>query len=243
MEEFCRAIYDEAKNEVSFESSETRGLSLSQTIEDDKRYGTFEPSNGKYFTYRVIDGDVEFSPKQAKRAMQFGMRRWRLYPNLPPFRPAKQGQAADFTLEFQTVQSDPRENLTENTIMYHFYPIKNLQSQNRGVCVVNKKFYYTEDGNPILGSEMIGKEVQFPDGTYRTMDFDQVYAHEIGHGLGLPHDTEYGQVMSSNYKWMAEYPQMRDQARMMAKYGPRIMPGWLLKRWLVWLKWASDRKR
>ena len=175
--DICKAVYDPAKKEVTFESAETKGLTLSQTVEDDKKYGTFKPANGKYFTYRVLNGDVEFTPKQAKKAMQFGMRRWRLYANLPPFKPAKHGQAADFTLQFETVESDSREHMTKNTIMYHYYPIQDLQSPNRGVCVVNKRFYFTEDGKVRKGSELIGIENNYSDGNYRTIDFDQVYHH------------------------------------------------------------------
>jgi len=237
----CKAVL--GKNGVEFVSAATRGLTLSQTIEDDKKYGTMKPANGKYFTYAVLNEDVEFTQKQATRAVQFGQRRWRIYANTPKFKKAKPDEIVDFRIEFRTVESDPDKQLNENTIMYHYYPINKVDHPLRGLCVVNKAFFFTSHGNPVKGTEYekFGIPVQYPNKYYKSLDFDQVYAHELGHGLGLPHDSEYDNIMAFRYDLMAEYPQMRDQARIMTKYGARLMSAWLRMRWLKWLKWASDR--
>ena len=127
--------------------------------------------------------------------------------------------------------------------MYHYYPINKVDHPLRCLSVLNKKFFFTSHGNPVKGTEYekFGISVQYPDRHYKSLDFDQVYAHELGHGLGLPHDTEFGNIMAFRYDIMAEYPQMRDQARIMAKYGARYMSAWLRMRWLRWLKSASNR--
>lgn len=240
----CRAVLGK-DGVVEFESAETKGLTLSQTIEDDKRYGTMKPANGKYYTFAILNEDVEFTQKQARQAVQFGQKKWRIYANTPKFKHvSKDFQGViDFRIEFRTVESDPDKQLNEGTIMYHYYPISKVDHPLRGLCVVNKKFFFTSHGNPVKGTEYekFGMRVQFPNKDYESLDFDQVYAHELGHGLGLPHDTEFGQLMSYRYDLMSEYAQMRDQSRMIVKYGARLMSAWLRMRWLRWLKRASNR--
>jgi hypothetical protein len=109
--------------------------------------------------------------------------------------------------------------------------------------VVNKAFFFTRDGEGVYGTvfEQHGIPVQFPDKIYKTLDFDQIHAHELGHGLGLPHDPEEDNMMAYRVDLMTEYPSERDIARMRAKYGRRKMSAWFLLRWLKWLKRASDR--
>jgi len=242
MVQICRAIFDNNGN-VKFESANSTGLTLSQTLQDDKRYGTMKPANGKYYTFKVLNEDTEFSKKDAIRAMRYASRRWRIYTKLSKFKLAKPGEIIDFRIEFRTVESDPDKQLTYNTIMYHYYPISNGLNKFRGLCVVNKRFFFTSHGNRVTGQHMIdnGTAAQYPNRKYSTMDFDQVYAHELGHGIGLPHDTEPYSIMSNNYGIMAEYPSMRDQVRSRAKYGTKFMTAFRLMRWLRWLKSASER--
>ena len=186
MELLCKAVME--NNVVKFESAETKGLTLSQTIEDDKKYGTMKPANGKYFTYAVMNEDLEFTEEQATKAVQFGQRRWRIYANVPKFKKVSKDfqRVIDFRIEFRTVESDPDKQLNANTIMYHYYPISKTDHPLRGLCVVNKAFYFTSHGNGVYGTEFQkhGIPVQFPNKKYSTLDFDQVYAHELGHGLG-----------------------------------------------------------
>ena len=73
------------------------------------------------------------------------------------------------------------------------------------------------------------------------MDFDKLLAHELGHGLGLPHDTEPENMMAYREDLMVEYPSERDIARMQAKYGVRKMSWFRRWRWLKWLQYASER--
>lgn len=128
--------------------------------------------------------------------------------------------------------------------MYHYYPIHQTDHPLRGLCVVNKRFFFTPDGNYRTGDyfNRHGTRVTSLGNHYATIDFDQVYGHELGHGLGLPHDPEANQIMSSNYGVMSEFPQIRDQSRMQAKYGVRVMASNRLLRWIRWLRVASDRK-
>jgi len=242
----CRAILGKDGN-VEFESANAKGLTLSQTIENDRHYGIMFTAKGRHFTYAVLNEDEEFTDKQIHRAVRYAFGRWRLYANLPKLKrvPKDYKDPIDFRIEFRTTESDPDKQLTNNTIMYHYYPIHNVQNPLRGLCVVNKRFFFTSHGNKISGQEMMrkGRKVSNPDGTYSTIDFDVVYCHELGHGLGLPHDTEPHSIMSTPYHVIAEMPSDRDQKRISAphKYGKRMMARHRLVRWVRWLRVASDR--
>lgn len=238
----CKANFNE-NGEVEFESAKTSGLTLSQTIEDDKKYGVMTPANGKYFTYSVLNEDDEFIQKQVHKAIRYAYKKWWVYSNIEPLKKADYGELADFRVEFRTVESDPDKQLSENTIMYHYFPIGDVHHRLRGLCVVNKRFFFTSHGDTVTGTEMQrhGVKVQSANGKYKTIDFDVVYAHEFGHGNGLPHDTEPGSIMSTPYSVISEMPSMRDQARIKAKKGHRHMSGFRLLRWLRWLVVASDR--
>ena len=239
----CKAVI--GRNGIEYESAINKGLTLTQTVEDDKKYGTMKPANGKYFTYAVFNEDNEMTIKEVEKAVQFGQRRWRIYANTPKFKRVKKDfkGVIDFRIEFRTTETDPDKQLNDGTIMYHYYPINNVDNPFRGLCVVNSKYFFTSHGNSVTGEFMSSKgvPVQYLDGQYGTIDFDQVYGHEIGHGLGLSHDTEENSLMSWNYGIMAEYPSKRDQVRMEAKYGKRLMSARHRWRWLRWLKSASDR--
>lgn len=241
----CRVLWDKATG-VKFESAQSRGMTLSQMIEDDKTYGKMTPANGKYFTYAVLNEDQEMNRKEVERAVSFGMRRWQIYAKIPRFRRVRKGFTGiiDFRIEFRTVESDPDKQLTSGTVMYHYYPIQKLDHPLRGLCVVNKAYFFTNHGDAVSGHFMQSKgfTVQLPDGMYESLDFDKIYGHELGHGLlGLPHDPEEGNMMAFRVDLMSEYPSMRDQSRDIAKFGAKIMSAWVRIRWLKWLKWASER--
>lgn len=239
----CKVEYNSNNKQIRFDSVENPGLTLTQIIENDKRYGTMKPANGKYFTFIVLNEDQEFSKKQSYRAMRYAQKRWRIYGDIPRFRIAKVNEVIDFRLEFRTTETDPDKNLTDNTVMYHYYPINDVNNRFRGLCVVNKKFFYTSHGDKVKGHflESKGIEVQYPNGDYGTLDFDEVYGHELGHGLGLPHDPEEENMMAYRVDLMVEFPSERDQTRIIAKYGKAKLSTRFVERWLAWLIVASDR--
>ena len=200
----CKAIEDNPymqsrkSNIIEFESAQVESTDLTEIIEEDKRYGTFQPFNGEY---------------------------------------------ADFRIEFRTVATDPEKELKASTLMYHYYPISNSANRLRGLCVINKDFFWTTAGGSWDMHYIDPEHYPEPNSGYggKTYDLDQVYTHEVLHGLGLPHSKTAGNVMSPNYGIMAEWMSEEDIARIQAKYGSRNISESRIKRWLKWLKIASER--
>ena len=240
----CRAILNDV-GDIGFESNTARGMTLSQIIQNDEKYGTFLPANGKYYTYEILSEDEEFKHKQIERAYGYAHLKWRIYAGLPKlkqWRADKERFPPDFRLDFRTVETDDR--LTENTLMYHYYPIRDIDSPYRGLCVVNKDYFFTSSGDSVSGETFLKYGIQAnPKSRYKAIDFDNVLCHELGHGYGLSHDTESASIMSTPYSKfpLSEMPSMRDQSRIKVKYGHRNISSWWLMRWIRILKIIADR--
>ncbi len=249
-ERICYAIVKEGKG-LEFDDglAKLEHTSIEAVIENDKKYGKMVPRNGKYFTWRAEDWQGKhITKKQINYGINLAWTQVELEIPIDVKR-ARPGEIPDFRIAFRRVADDPI--LTANTLMYHFYPIQNILSPNRGLCVVNVDYPWTVHGNPLSMHEIDSDHYpehpeNFPEHiepTGDTYDFDQVYEHEgPGHGLGLPHDPLPGNNMSSNYTIMAEYITDREKARHKAKYGSRNwFKKWFYTRWINWYRRRSDR--
>ncbi len=223
MPKYCEIILRNGQA-VSLEGTTDKKLTIQQRIQEDKKYGLFKPRNGKYFTYRVHGQDVEITHKRVIKAVQLGFKRWSIYADFK-VKKARGNEIPDFNIYFRSVSEDPL--LKKNTIMYHYYPISDLNNPLRGMCVINKDFFYTKDGRIIGGK--------------RTMDIDKILCHEFGHGFGLPHDKELYTIMYYSEGGMSEYPSTRDIARIQAKMGKTKKSLSIIKRWLRWLFIRSEK--
>jgi len=240
-EKLCKAMLSR-DGLIQFNSESAIGNTIEDIIESDKRFGTFKPINGSYFTYRVLNEDDEITNKKVIKAIRYSFRRLEIRAKIK-FKPAGDEQFVDFRVEFRTVESDPDKILTGGILMYHYYPIQNNTHLLRGLCVINKAFYWTSHGKPLDMHDIDPTNYPEPDtgSRRRTHDLDQVYTHELLHGLGLPHAITAGHIMSSNYGIMAEFLSEQDVARLHAKYEPRNLSSHKINRWLRWLFYASDR--
>lgn len=243
-EQICKVIID--KNEsIQFESVLANGSTLSEIIQNDKKYDVMVPYNGKYFTYRVMDWEGKWiSNNKIRRAITFTWNKVEKILNLD-FKEAKDGEYADFKVYFRRVIDDPL--LSANTLMYHYYPISDFNNEKRGVCVVNVDYAWTSDGEGI--PLHIYDPEHYPDfttATAQTFDFDATYEHEgPGHGLGLPHSPNRDTKLYYNYSGMSE--SMFDEnpletvLRLQAKYPKKVMKPHIFRRWINWFKARRDR--
>lgn len=231
--QLCKIVQN-INGKLDFIAPTVTSETLADVIEEDKKYGTLSPANGEYYTWKVLNGDAEFSDKKAIKSIQKTIRRYEVRLDIK-FKYAKEGEFVDLKIEFRTTAEDPI--LTANTLMYHYFPIHDLTNPLRGLCVVNKDFDWTTHGNSVALNDP-----NFPNNTSRTFDFDAIYTHELGHGLGLPHSKLIFQVMSPNAGIMSEWlTEMEDLPRLWAKYPKREMSESRLRRWLRWIKSASER--
>ena len=122
-----------------------------------------------------------------------------------------------------------------------YYP---LGSQNDGKCVVNSKYYWTNDGKGVDMHKIDPihyptESVSNPRG--KTFDLDKVLRHEFGHGVfGLPHSQYDNVIMSANENRMHEHLQDEDVIRAQAKAGINNSMTHRLLQMLGWYKVRSD---
>ena len=128
---YCQIILRNGQA-ISLDGATDKKLSIQDRIKEDKKYGTFKPRNGKYFTFKVHGEDVEITHKRVIKAVQYGFKRWSIYADFR-VRKARRNDIPDFNIYFKSVSEDPL--LKKNTIMYHYYPINRLTNPNRGKCV------------------------------------------------------------------------------------------------------------
>lgn len=244
-ERICRVILSKDED-IQFESVVANGNTLQEIIKADKKYGVMVPKNGKYFTYRVMDWEGKWiSNKRIRKAVTFTWNKVEKILDLD-FKEVKNEEYADFKVYFRRVVDDSL--LTENTLMYHYYPISDFNNAKRGVCVVNIDYPWTSNGKAI--PLHIYDPEHYPDVTnssVKTFDFDATYEHEgPGHGLGLPHSPNRNTKLYWNYSGMTE--SMFDEEpqetvlRLQAKYPKNNMKLSRLRRWINWFKSTRDRK-
>lgn len=238
---FCRVTYNASKNEIKMIAPKASGNDINGIIESDKRYGVMKPANDKYFTFRIIDTkDNEVTEKILNRAVKYAWKSWTLRLNFD-VRQTKKNEHADFRVLFRTPENDERGEMTKSTIMYHYFPISRIGHANRGLCVINPAFYYTTHGKGVPLHIIDPKN--YPEPTKvkgSTIDIDGVLRHEFGHGIGLPHDPEPFNTMSTPYSVLAEFLKERDVMRGIAKYGRKNMPSHIFTRWWKWLRRKSE---
>ena len=233
-------IYDETTESVKFDSVEGPSEYLPDLIQYDKRFGKLPlPTNG-IVTYKIYGTPPRgMTEKSLERSFRLGLQRIMLSTiDIKHVRRAVSGETPTFKVYIRGLAED--SNLTRNTIMYAYYPLNSLTN---GVIVVNRDgFFYTLHGNGV--SMYVIAPQHYPENTTAkgsTIDMDTVFAHELKHSLGLPHDPKQGNNMSANYSYIAEHDTPRDTSRVQAKYRKRSLAQRFKDRFMAAFRIISDR--
>lgn len=225
--EYCRLEINSNGDIITTDDTNQLESELRDLIQSDKKYGLLSPDSKGWITWQTYDYDSEITIDQVNYCIRIALTGWQHKVNAK-FRPAKKGDDAILKIYFSDPQHDP--NMTANTLAYHYYP---FVREKRGICVINRDFYFTVDGKPV--SLTIIDPKNYPKPTTRkgkTYDLDQVLRHEFGHGVfGLQHDKNEANVMSANYAKGAEFLTDRDVIRAAAKVGKKTLKSKILERW------------
>jgi hypothetical protein len=226
-----------AKTNGTYDSVSVSGVTLEQQIQNDVKFGFLKPTNGllKYFIHNF---DGEISEKNTRRAVGMALFGWRIRVPIK-FRRVKDWIDADITIRFSSEDED--DILDKNTLAYMFYPLGGI---NDGKCVVNTRFFWTNDGKGVDMHKI--DPMHYPHASNsnpigKTYDLDQVLRHEFGHGVfGLPHSHKDNVVMTGNESRMHEHLQDEDVIRAQAKAGINNSMSHRLLQMLGWYEKRSD---
>ncbi|MFM7795131.1 MAG: matrixin family metalloprotease [Candidatus Nitrosotenuis sp.] len=231
MEMICRALAS-YNGRIEYSSVTADGQNQ---IETDKKFGFLKPSKEGILTFSITNRDGEISERAVDRAVKFALGEWAFYVPIKFKKVPKDGR---ISVEFKSEYEDPI--LNSSTLAYMYYPISGT---NSGKCVINTRFFWTNDGKGINMSKI--DPIRYDINTKvkgKTWDLDQVLRHEFGHGVfGLPHDKNENNIMSANYGVMKEHLTEADISRARAKAGVREIPASMLQRLKNWINVASER--
>lgn len=192
-------------------------VDIQNLITEDKKLGLLKPKRSDgWYTFKCYDVDKELNFEQLDHIIRMALFRWSKKMKVK-FRPAKENEDPDLKLYFTDPQHDTQ--MYGSTLAYHYYPMGDSNTL-KGICRINRNYYYTINGVR-LNLHFIDPD-HYPDAGKAqeapTWDLDQILGHEFGHGIfGLMHDGKDGNMMSSSYTHMSEYPTDRDYTRAAAK--------------------------
>lgn len=201
---------------------------LQALIDTDKQYGLLDADPDGWITWKVYDYDTEVNLEQVNYLVRVALMGWGFKVNAK-FRPANRYPPC-LKIYFSDPEHDP--NMTPATLAYHYYPMGKSNSM-RGVCYINRSYYYTIDGKPLDLSIIDPKNYPKPAGLDgKTYDLDRILRHEFGHGVfGLQHDGSIGNCMSAYYDKGSEFLTDRDIFRAAAKVGKKTLKAKMLDSW------------
>lgn len=114
-------------------------------------------------------------------------------------------------IRFTTRETDDYFKDRPNTLAYAYYP---GQGDVTGKVVFNDDHLWSINGKPV--NAPYDERVKF-----KSYDMQHTMMHELGHSLGLTHETNFDDHVMWPYYNKQRLPQQNDIARMSVKYGKR----------------------
>ena len=192
----------------------------------------------KIMYYDVIGVCRTLSPKNVRKSLNYAMTTWDLEIDIK-FKPSwyDKYDTANLTIDFKSSKEDSLFKDFSTALAYAYFPGQGSMS---GKVVFNNDYIWSLNGKTITGKEAKKKGfIEFADDSSKIKTFNiiTVLVHELGHSLGLKHDThkDSRDAMDAYYDNMLGLSPW-DIVRIRLKYPPRIFSRWShyarLKKWL-----------
>lgn len=180
---------------------------------------------GRAITWKLESdtNDIEGTKKEEKM-IAYALLAWAFETNIE-IRKAKPGEVADIKISFKNKSNEKMFKERPSTLAFAWFP---GQRNVEGIVVFNDEYLWTVNGKPINAEayhKITGRDV-VPGSTYKTYDFQHTCTHELGHTLGLRHESNYSNHVMWPYYNKQRVPQHNDLKRIQAKYGIRKLSPW-----------------
>jgi hypothetical protein len=171
------------------------------------------------------------------RLLAIAIRAWQLaITDLKFKRERKNPTSADIILKFETGETNDTFKKQKGVLAYAYFP---GQGKVSGDVTFNDDVIWTKDGKSLSAEEytaITGKPVENQNNTFRTYNAIHTLIHEIGHGIGLRHNSDCKDcVMYPYYNGtvtLADNDRRRIQGLEDFKgYGERKMSAWWSRYW------------
>jgi len=194
----------------------------------------------KIMYYQVVGVCRTLNNKTVRKALNYAMTTWDLEIDIKfkPYWYEPAFQTTNLTINFKNSDEDPFFKDRPTVLAYAYFP---GQGSVSGKVVFNNNYIWSLNGKSISGKEAKAKGfIEFADDASRIKTFNiiTVLVHELGHSLGLKHDThkDSRDAMDAYYDNMLGLSPW-DIVRIRLKYPPRIFSRWShyarLKKWLA----------